>query len=62
MQGLPGAVKSFPSAALTDTSPHEFSNSHRGTRQAMAMAKNHMYPAKIPIVDRWSAKHRLIVT
>lgn len=49
MQGLRGAVRSFPPAALTDASSHGFSNSRLATRQAMAMAKNDMYQAKIPV-------------
>lgn len=62
MQGLPGAVKSFPPVALTDTDFCGFSRGHSGTRQATAMAKNHMYQDKIPGFDRWSAKTRLITT
>jgi len=62
MQELPRAVKSFAPAALTDASSLGLSNSHSGTREAMAMAKNHIYQAKILVFDRWSAKHRLVVT
>lgn len=62
MHGLPGAVRSFPPVALADASSHGFSNSHSSTRQAMAMAKNNMYQAKILLFDRWSTKHRLTVT
>lgn len=62
MQGLPGTVKSFPPVTLAETDLHGFSTGHSGTRQATAMAKNHVYQTKIPSFDRRSAKTRLITT